>query len=271
MSPSPLRLWPAAAPGARGNQPADIPTLTVFAPDPSHRTGAAIIVFPGGGYGFLAPHEGEGYARWLAGLGVTAFVLKYRLGSDGYRHPAMWQDAARAVRLVRHLAAEYPVDPGRIGVIGSSAGGHLAATIMTTFDSGDAASPDPVERHSCRPDLGILCYPVITLRDPHVHAGSRQHLLGPEPSAAQIDALSADLRVTPDTPPAFIWHTVADAGVPVENSLLFAAALRRAGVPFAMSLFETGEHGLGLGTADRPAPPWADACAYWLRSHRFLR
>jgi acetyl esterase/lipase len=182
----------------------------------------------------------------------------------------MLQDAARAVRLVRSMAAAHDLDPTRIGVIGSSAGGHLAATLMTKFDPGNANASDPIERSSSRPDLAILCYPVITMQEPHAHAGSRQQLLGVNPTAAQIHDLSAELHVTPQTPPAFLWHTVADTAVPVENSLMFAQALRRAGVPFALSLFENGAHGLGLGTAERPAPPWAEACRYWLREHRFI-
>ena len=217
----------------------------------------------------LAPHEGEVYAQWLAAQGIHAWVLQYRLGPHGYRHPAMLHDAARAVRTVRHLARQYGLDPARIGVMGSSAGGHLVATIITQFDAGQPADTDPVARKSSRPDLGILCYPVITMKAPHAHAGSRENLLGSNPTPALIDALSAELQVNPNTPPAFIWHTVADNAVPVENALIFAQALRRAGVPFAMSLYENGAHGLGLGIPEQPAPPWAADCLFWLRGHRF--
>jgi acetyl esterase/lipase len=267
--PSLHRLWSGRAPGALGDRPCDIPCLTSFHPTLIQRTGASIVVFPGGGYGFLAPHEGEGYARWLAEHGITAYVLNYRVGPDGYRHPAMLHDAARAVRLARVLARQQGLDPSRIGVMGSSAGGHLGATIMTKFDPGQPASTDPVERESSRPDLGILCYPVITLRSPHAHAGSRQNLLGENPPAALVDELSAELHVAAETPPAFLWHTVADVPVPVENTLMFASALRRAGVPFALSVYEKGEHGLGLGSPERPAPPWAADCLHWLRERGF--
>lgn len=268
---TPHRLWPQRAPGALGDRPVDTPLLTPFLPDPAQRTGATIIVFPGGGYGFLAPHEGEGYARWLASHGITSYVLNYRVGPDGYKHPAMLHDAARAVRLARHLARAQGLDPARIGVIGSSAGGHLAATIVTQHDPGRADSADPIERESSRPDLGILCYPVVTLQPPHAHAGSRANLLGENPPADLVAALSAETRVTADTSPCFLWHTVEDSAVPVENSLLFAAALRRAGVPFALSIYENGAHGLGLGTPERPAPPWATDLLHWLRERRFVR
>lgn len=262
-------LWPHPAPGALGQTPADIPALTRFDPAPGAATGASMLVLPGGGYGMLAPHEGEGYAHWLAALGITAHVLQYRLGSAGYRHPVMLQDAARALRTLRAAARREGRDPARIGIIGSSAGGHLASTLLTHFDPGDPTSADPIERESSRPDLGILCYPVISLGE-FSHAGSRQNLLGENPSTDLVRHLSNELHVTADTPPCFIWHTAADAAVPVENVLLFASALRRAGVPFALHIYETGTHGLGLPAAGKGAPPWDATCADWLRARRFL-
>lgn len=268
-SPAPQPLWPGRAPGALGDQPHDRPSLASFPPT-APATGASIIVFPGGGYGMLAPHEGEGYARWLAGLGLHAWVLQYRLGPHGYRHPAMLHDAGRAVRTVRALARRNGQDPARVGIMGSSAGGHLVATLLTQFDAGTPAAVDPIERESSRPDLGILCYPVITMRDPHTHTGSRENLLGANPTPAQIEAMSAELQVRRDTPPAFIWHTVADDAVPVENALMFAQALRSAGVPFALSLYENGVHGLGLGTPEQPAPPWTTDLVFWLKGCSFL-
>lgn len=271
LNPTPHLLWPHGAPGALGQRPVDQPALTPFLPAPGQATGASVIVLPGGGYHFLAPHEGEGYARWLAEQGITAYVLNYRVAPDGYKHPAMLHDAARGVRLARQLARSHGLDPARIGIIGSSAGGHLAATIMTKWDAGQPTAADPIERESSRPDLGILCYPVVTLRAPHAHVGSRENLLGQDASAALVDELSAELHVTAETPPAFLWHTVEDAPVPVENSLLFASALRRAGVPFALSIYEKGAHGLGLGTPERPAPPWATDLLHWLRERRFVR
>lgn len=260
-------LWPAGAPGALGSQAEDVPTLTPYFPPASKATGAAIIVCPGGGYARLAPHEGQHYALWLNEQGIAAFVLKYRLGSRGYRHPAMLQDVQRAVRQVRAQAEGWRLDPGRIGVMGSSAGGHLAATALTHFSSGDPTAEDPVERWSSRPDLGILCYPVITMGE-NTHAGSRQNLLGASPDAALVEELSNEKQVTQDTPPTFIFHTVADATVKVENTLDFAAALRRAGVTFALHIYPDGPHGIGLGSAQwdpENRHPWTVECARWLR------
>ena len=268
-TPASFPLWPGRAPGALGDQPQDRPTLASFPPT-AKATSASIIVFPGGAYGMLAPHEGEAYAHWLAAQGIHAWVLQYRLGPHGYRHPVMLHDAARAVRTVRHLARQQKLDPARIGVMGSSAGGHLVATIITKFDAGQPGAADPIERESSRPDVGILCYPVITMKEPHAHMGSRENLLGLNPNPELIDALSAELHVTPNTSPAFIWHTVADSAVPVENALIFATALRQAGVPFALSLYENGVHGLGLGTPGQPAPPWTTDCLFWLRGHGFV-
>lgn len=267
--PGPIRLWEGETPGAKGQTPKDIPTLTPFPADPAKRTGATMLILPGGGYGGLAEHEGTGYAEFFAAHGITAYVLKYRLGSNGYRHPIMLNDAARALRLVRAFARRDGLDPQRIGIIGSSAGGHLASTLLTHFDAGDPRAADPVERESSRPDLGILCYPVISFGE-FAHAGSRRNLLGDNPPADLVKLLSNELQVTKETPPTFLWHTVEDKSVPVENALLFAAALRRAGVPFSLHIYETGVHGLGFGRPDRPAPPWGDQLLYWFKERKFI-
>jgi len=219
----------------------------------------AMLVLPGGGYGMLAEHEGKGYAEWFARNGISAFVLNYRLGSSGYRHPVMLEDAARALRTLRANAAALGIDPGQIGVIGSSAGGHLASTLLTKWDDGDPNATDAVDRVSSRPDLGVLCYPVVTMTEPMTHTGSRANLLGAEAGADLHHLLSAELHVTPRTPPTFLWHTVEDPVVPVENSLLFAAALRQKGVPFALHVYERGVHGLGLGNH-----AWAPQLLRWL-------
>jgi len=205
------------------------------------------VICPGGGYGGLANYEGEHYARFLNELGIVGFVLKYRLGSSGYRHPIMLQDAARAIRTLRARAAEWKLNPQRIGIMGSSAGGHLASTLLTHFDSGKPDAADPIDRQSSRPDLGILCYPVITMGE-FTHQGSRNNLLGSDPSPELVRELSNELQVTKETPPCFIWHTDEDKAVPVENSLHFAQALRKAGVPFDLHVYQKGVHGLGLGT-----------------------
>src|ERR1039458_1993154 len=200
---APIPLWPDGAPGALGSTSNDIPTLTLYLPDSTNTTGAAMVICPGGAYGHLAPHEGKNYALWLNQHGVTCFVLKYRLGSSGYRHPAMLQDAARAVRLVRARAGEWKVDPKRIGIMGSSAGGHLASTLLTHFDVGQADATDPIEPQSSRPDLGILCYAVISLGE-FGHRGTMNNLLGNDPSPELVRLLSNELQVTKETPPCFI-------------------------------------------------------------------
>ncbi|MBL9210025.1 MAG: alpha/beta hydrolase [Opitutaceae bacterium] len=266
--PGPIRLWTGDAPGATGQRPQDIPTLTPFPADPAKRNGATMLILPGGGYGNLAEHEGTGYAEFFARHGITAYVLKYRLGSNGYRHPVMLNDAARALRLLRTFARRDGLDPNRIGVIGSSAGGHLASTLLTLFEPGNPNATDPVERESARPDLGILCYPVISLGE-FAHAGSRRNLLGDNPPAELVQKLSTELQVTKNTPPTFIWHTVEDKAVPVENALLFASALRRAGVPFSLHIYELGAHGLGFGRPERPAPPWAEQLLHWFKERKF--
>ena len=178
---TPIPLWPAGAPGALGSSTNDIPTLTPYFPDATNSTGTAMVICPGGGYAHLAAHEGKDYALWLNQHGVTCFVLKYRLGSSGYHHPAMLNDAARAVRWVRAHADDYKINPQRVGIMGSSAGGHLAATLLTHFDAGDTNSADVIERQSSRPDLGILCYPVISMGE-FTHKGSKDNLLGKNPS-----------------------------------------------------------------------------------------
>ena len=271
----PIRLWEGDAPGALGSRPQDIPTLTPYPVTTGAKTGASMLIFPGGGYGNLAEHEGTGYAEWFAANGIQAYVLKYRLGSNGYRHPVMLNDAARALRMVRAFARRDGLDPARVGVIGSSAGGHLAATLATHFDPASAEGPkldagDAYDRESSRPDLAILCYPVISLGE-FAHAGSRKNLLGENPPPALVRSLSNELQVTKDTPPTFLWHTVEDKGVLVENSLLFASALRRAGVPFSLHIYELGPHGLGLGRPGRAAPPWADQLLYWFKERKFTR
>jgi len=268
-----LPLWPDGVPGALGKDSKDIPTLTPFLPPAEKASGAAIVICPGGGYGGLADHEGSQYARWLNEQGIAGFVLKYRLGSAGYRHPAMLQDAARALRIVRSRAEEWKLDPKRIGIMGSSAGGHLASTLVTHFDAGKPDASDPVERVSSRPDLGILCYPVISMGE-HTHQGSKNNLLGKDPSPELVKLLSNELQVTKDTPPCFIWHTWEDKGVKIENALSFANALQAAGVRFDLHVYERGPHGLGLGTREwqpEKRHPWTRDCEFWLKERGFAK
>jgi acetyl esterase/lipase len=261
----PLPLWQDGAPGALGSLEQDQPTLSLYLPSKDKATGAAIVVCPGGGYGGLASHEGKDYAEWLASHGIAGCVLKYRLGSKGYRHPIMLGDAARAVRLVKYHASDWGVDPDRIGIMGSSAGGHLASTLVTHFDEGKKDAPDPVERLSSRPALGILCYPVVSM-GVFTHQGSKRNLLGEKPDPELIWLLSNELQVSPATPPCFIWHTWEDKAVPVENSMQFANAMRKAGVPFDLHIYQSGRHGIGLGKNH----PWTSDCLFWLREQGFL-
>lgn len=263
---STLLLWSNGAPGALGKEEKDIPTLTVYLPHPGTATGAAMVICPGGGYGGLASHEGKDYALWLNGHGVTCFVLKYRLGTAGYRHPRMLEDVARAVRFVRAKAREWSIDPMRVGVMGSSAGGHLASTLLTHFDNGQPNSEDLIERESSRPDLGILCYPVISMGE-FTHQGSKRNLLGENPSPELVRLLSNELQITRQTPPVFIWHTLEDTAVPIENSLAFAAAMRQAGVPFDLHVYERGRHGIGLANGH----PWTQDCLFWLSQRGFVK
>ena len=264
-------IWPDGAPGALGKEDKDNPTLTPYLPEAGKQSGAAIVICPGGGYGGLAQHEGVDYARFLNELGIAGFVLKYRLGSAGYRHPVMLQDAARALRTVRARAAEWNLDPHRVGIMGSSAGGHLASTLLTHFDGGHEGDADRIERQSSRPDLGILCYAVITMGE-FTHQGSKANLLGKDPSPELVRLLSNELQVTKETPPTFIWHTWEDKAVPVENSLQFAEAMRQAGVPFDLHIYQKGGHGIGLGSNKwdpEHRHPWTQDLIYWLKVQGF--
>ena len=261
-------LWTAGAPGAIGKEPEDVPTLTPYLPAKDIATGAAMIVCPGGGYQHLADHEGAPIAKWLNSIGVTAFVLKYRI-APRYHHPAPMLDAARAIRTVRARVAEWGINPAKIGILGFSAGGHVASTAGTHYEQGDARSPDPIERVSSRPDLMVLVYPVITMGE-RAHAGSRRNLIGSNPEAAVVTLLSNEQQVDSRTPPAFLVHTVDDATVPVENSTMFAEALQRAKVPYELHLYQHGPHGFGLGAKLEGVSSWPGLCADWLRLNGFL-
>lgn len=264
-----IPLWSGPVPLATGTGPEDTPALTVYQPAPGTATGAAFVVLPGGGYRGRAAHEGEPIARWLNSVGVTAFVARYRVSP--YRHPAPLSDAQRAIRYVRAHAKAWGLD-GRVGILGFSAGGHLASTAATQFTTGDATATDPVERVSSRPDLAVLIYPVITFtEEASVHKGSRTNLLGAEATPEQMAALSSELRVTSATPPVFLVHTTADTAVPPENSLLFVQAMRKAGVEVELHLFEGGRHGFGLGEKEGAIGTWPLLAGLWLHKHGLAR
>ena len=267
--PETLRLWSGDAPGAMGTADADIPTITLYRPAAAKANGASVVICPGGGYGMLADHEGRPVAEWLNTLGVTGIVLKYRLGPR-YHHPVMLEDVSRALRTVRARSAEWKLDPQRIGVLGFSAGGHLASTADTHFDAGSIAAPDAIDRASSRPDFAILIYPVITMQSDYTHGGSRQNLLGDHPTQELVDLLSNEKQVTAKTPPTFLVHTADDGAVPVENSLQFAAACHKAGVPVELHVYAHGPHGFGLGVGDPNYGQWPAACAAWLKARGLL-
>jgi len=269
--PETLRLWEGDAPGAKGKEDVDVPTLAVYRPAADKANGASVVICPGGGYGHLAmDHEGHQVARWLNTLGVAGFILKYRLGRR-YRHPAMLTDVGRAIRTVRARAAEWKLDGGRVGVLGFSAGGHLASTAATHFDAGDDKATDAVDRQGSRPDVAVLIYPVIMLSGPHAHGGSRDNLLGEDAPQEMIDLLSNEKRVTDKTPPTFLVHSMDDTPVPPENSLEFARSLRAHRVPHELHLFDHGGHGYGLGGEDKALRMWPDLCAAWLEGRGFLK
>ena len=262
-------LWPAGAPGALGAQPEDQPSLTPFVLPKGSGSGTAVVICPGGGYQNLSmDKEGYAVAKWLNGLGVSGFVLKYRLGPR-YHHPIELGDAQRAIRTVRSHAAEYGLQADRIGIMGFSAGGHLASTAGTHFDAGDASATDAIDRASSRPDFLVLCYPVISFGT-FAHVGSRRNLLGDNPDPKVVENLSNELQVTKDTPPTFLFHTTTDATVPVENSVMFYSALRKAGVPAELHIYERGPHGGGLAPTDPVLSTWPARLADWLKINGWL-
>ena len=256
-----IPLYSTQADLLRDDAPEHVPSLDIYDPFGNSFCDAAVVVLPGGGYGMLSAQEGEGFAGVFQLWGFKAFVCNYRLGTHGYRHPVMLNDAARAVRLVRARADELGINPNKIILVGSSAGGHLAATLLTRWDTGCPDHPDPVERVSSRPDLGVLCYPVITMGEA-THGETRDNLLGQNPSPKKIADLSAEHHVNDATPPCFVWHTHADNAVPVANPLLFVNALHQAGVPFEFHVYQDGGHGLGM----KDGISWTQDCLRWLKN-----
>lgn len=268
--PQTILLWENGAPGALGRGDDDKPSITVYLPWGPNLSGTSVIVAPGGSYGFLAAnHEGRQVANWFNAMGVTAFVLKYRLGPR-YHHPIELGDAQRAIRLVRSRAKEFEISPDQIGMMGFSAGGHLTSTVATHFDAGNPGAADPIDQTSSRPDFVILGYPVITFQAPYAHGGSAKNLLGENPDPKLIQELSNELHVTAQTPPTFLFTTSEDTVVPPENSVNFYLALRKAGVPAELHVFEKGPHGVGLDLGDPTLAEWPVLLANWLRERGLL-
>jgi acetyl esterase/lipase len=269
-APAPIPLWANSAPGAFGTADEDTPTITPYLVPAARAVGTAVIVCPGGSYMHLSMEkEGSDVAHWWNSLGVTAFVLKYRLGPK-YRHPIELGDAQRAIRTVRARAAEFGIRPDRVGIMGFSAGGHLTATAGTHFDSGKPDAADAIDRLSSRPDFLVLGYPVISFTQ-NVHQGSKRSLLGDNPDPKLVENLSNELQVTAQTPPTFLFHTSNDGTVPVENSVMFYMALHKAGVPAEMHLYENGPHGVGLAPTDEALSSWPARLADWMRGRGLLR
>jgi acetyl esterase/lipase len=261
-------LWENGAPGAVGTTDDDVPTLTLF-PVRAGSAGlvptTAVIIAPGGSYVRLAAnHEGRQVANWFNSQGVTAFVLRYRLGPR-YHHPIEMEDAQRAIRYVRAHAEELGIRPDHIGFMGFSAGGHLASTVATHFDAGNPAASDPVDRVGSRPDFVVLAYPVISMTAEYAHKGSVTALLGEHPDPKLARQMSTEFQVTHETPPTFLFSTNADTTVPAENSVAFYLALRKAGVPAEIHVFENGGHGVGLDAGDPALGEWSVLLRNWLR------
>ena len=276
-APKEALLWPEGHLANQGDEPKTVdspewtervtksPTLTTFVPDADKRNGAAIVICPGGGYSGLAMQkEGLEVAEWARSKGIVGVVLRYRCGGGKNQQPVPLEDAKRAIRTVRAKAADLGVDPDRIGILGFSAGGHLASTAATMFDEA-AHTDDPIDQMSSRPDFAVLVYPVITFVHESMHRGSRNNLLGPDASEKLAAEWSTDRRVTKKTPPTFLVHASDDKGVPVKNSLLFYEALVANGVPAELHVYEVGGHGFGMFREERPADKWPEQLEGWLK------
>ena len=288
-----MRLWEGVAPGSeaadvvtettedRGTAEnpdrritgVTVPTITVYRPATEANSGAAVVICPGGAYSYLTiDKEGHEIARYLESIGVTAAVLKYRLPRpEGFtfNHDIPLQDAARAIRLLRHHASDWNLRQDRIGIMGFSAGGHLASTIATHFDGGDPEATDPIARQSSRPDFQAPIYPVVSFQDDIGHGGSRRNLLGEHPTAEIVNGYSNELQVSNRTPPAFVVSTFDD-GVKAENSLRYFKALRTAAVPAELHIYEVGGHGYGIRPTGKPVATWHHRFAEWMTQRGLL-
>jgi acetyl esterase/lipase len=282
-APREMLLWPEDHPANQGDELSTVdspewtervtksPTLTVFLPDEDKPNGAAIVICPGGGYSGLAMQkEGLEVAEWARSKGIVGVALRYRCGGGKNQQPVPLEDAKRAIRTVRAEAAELGVDPNRIGILGFSAGGHLASSAATMFEEA-AHTEDPIDQMSSRPDFAVLVYPVITFIDDSMHRGSRNNLLGPDASEELAAEWSTDRRVTEKTPPTFLVRASDDKGVPVKNSLLFYEALVAKGVPAELHVYEIGGHGFGMFRDERPADKWPEQLERWLKSRDVIK
>jgi acetyl esterase/lipase len=277
-----LKVWPNGAPDSNG---ITVPEekfdgvrvrnvseaeMYVFLPSKEINSGCAVVICPGGGYGMEAmDHEGYDMARWLAGKGIAGIVLKYRLPNGHPQIPS--EDARRALRTVRLHAAEWSIQPDKIGIAGSSAGGHLASTAGTRFDAGNPGSEDPAEKQSCRPDFMLLLYPVITMKEEFTHMGSRNNLLGKGNDLNLIRQYSNEQHVTTETPPVFLVLADNDTGVLPRNSIEFYSALKANKIPAEMHIFDKGGHGFGMRKNNIPADHWPELFVDWLKSTGIIK
>jgi acetyl esterase/lipase len=261
---TPIPIWPQGAPGALGTTEKDSPTLTPYLPD--NPSGAAMLIIPGGGYGRIYEGQAEPFALWLNEQGIAAFVLRYRLGTSGYRYPSQLQDALEAMRQIREQAAKWKIDPHRIGAMGFSAGGHLVTTLLNRPEDGEVPGADTTGRASPRPDLAVVCYPVISMIA-KPHQNSLKNLIGDAPAEELLIKTSSERQVRPGLPPVFLWQTNEDKVVSVEHSLLYAAALREHGIPHELHIYQHGKHGTGLIGTEHP---WFGDLLFWLRAHGFV-
>jgi acetyl esterase/lipase len=261
---TPIHIWPQGAPGALGATEKDRPTLTPYLRD--NPSGAAMLIIPGGGYGRIYEGQAEPFALWLNEQGIAAFVLRYRLGTSGYRYPSQLQDAVEAMRQIREQAAKWKIDPQRIGAMGFSAGGHLVTTLLNRPEDGVVPGADTTGRASPRPDLAVVCYPVISMIA-KPHQNSLKNLIGDAPGEELLIKTSSERQVRPGLPPVFLWQTNEDKVVSVEHSLLYAAALREHGIPHELHIYQHGKHGTGLIGTEHP---WFGDLLFWLRAHGFV-
>ena len=277
-----LNVWPNGAPDSNGmTQPEETfegrrvrnvseAEMYVYLPKKEINTGAAIVICPGGGYMIEAmDHEGYDLAEWLAGQGVSGIVLKYRLPYGHHEIPL--EDVQRALRIVRQKAAEWGINPAKVGIAGSSAGGHLASTAGTHFDLGKPDSADPIEKFSCRPDFMLLLYPVITFDEEFGHMGSRTNLIGPGNKWELVQRYSNELQVTAQTPPTFLILADDDTTVPPRNSIEFYLSLKKYKIPAEIHIFRNGGHGFGMNKKNLPVDQWPNLFAQWMKAQGITR
>lgn len=267
--PETILLWPEGAPGAKGEEAKDKPTLILY-PAKRNPSGTAVVICPGGGYGGLAMgHEGHEIAKWLNDNEISAFICDYRHRGKGYGHPYPMMDAQRAIRTVRTNAKKWKVDPNKIGIIGFSAGGHLASSCATHKSIGKFDETDPINQSACNPNFAILCYAVIGFDKPYTHRGSQRNLIGADADKELVAFYSNEDQVSEETPPCFLWHTGEDKGVPVENSLQFYLSCKKNGVSAALHVFDKGRHGIGLAKGFKGADAWPELCIDWIGEEGF--